>query len=344
MAGLLAKRKGTPAAKAKHAGPKHAGSNRSGTATKGPPTFRGDDLVPVGGFLAGKLVSHTILGGLLGLLGQSVQVSVRIQALMLLVAGAVMLIMALDLLGVQAVRGLIPTAPASWTAAVRRRAGSSSTALAPAGLGFATVLIPCGITLSMELLAITSGSPLAGASIMAVFVLGTSPLFVAFGYVIKRASKSFGSSVAKAAAAAVLIMAVITFNSGLVLSGTSLNLVALGEKVRAAGSVGSLANFSATQTTGTSTIESGIQTISLNVGPDGYAPQSIQATAGLPTEIVLTTSKTRGCTRAFVVPDLGIQKVLPETGKTQIDVGTRAKGPLAFTCSMGMYGGEINFV
>lgn len=337
LAGLLAKRKGVPAAKRK-------GSKRSVTPTKAPPTFHRDDVIPVGGFLAGKLVSHTILGGLLGLLGQSFQVSIRTQSLMLLLAGAVMLIMGLDLLGVRAVRGLIPTVPARWSALVRRRAGSTTTALAPAGLGFATVLIPCGITLSMELLAITSGSPIAGAAIMAVFVLGTSPLFAAFGYLIKRASKSFGNTVAKLAAVAVLVMAVVTFNSGLVLSGSSLNLMALGEKVRAAGTGGGPVNFASAATSGTSTIESGLQTISIDVGDYGYSPESIQATAGLPTKIVLKTAKARGCTRAFVVPDLRIQKVLPESGTTEIDLGILEKGALNFTCSMGMYGGEINFV
>jgi hypothetical protein len=36
----------------------------------------GDDLAPVGGFLTGKLVSHTLLGALLGALGGAVELSV----------------------------------------------------------------------------------------------------------------------------------------------------------------------------------------------------------------------------------------------------------------------------
>lgn len=339
LAGLLAKRKGVPAAKQR-------GSKKAAAAVKSPPAFRGEDLVPVTGFLVGKLVSHTILGGFLGILGASFQVSFRTQALMLLGAGAVMVVMALDLLGVQAVKGLVPTVPPSWSALVRRRAGSSS-ALAPTALGFATVLIPCGITLSMELLAITSGSPITGALIMGVFVLGTSPLFAAFGYLIRRASaRGFGNAVAKAAAVAVLFMALVTINSGLVLSGSPLNFRQLSDRTdsTAAGDTSSV-TFSGEPGAPAPDPSSGagVQTIAIKVGGTGYSPGSIEATAGLPTRLVLTTSGTRGCTRAFVIPELRIQKILPETGRTEIDIGSLRKGTLDFTCSMGMFGGEINF-
>ena len=47
-------------------------------------------------------------------------------------------------------------------------------ALAPALLGVATILLPCGVTLSVEALALASGSPWQGAAIMAVFVAGTA--------------------------------------------------------------------------------------------------------------------------------------------------------------------------
>src|SRR5437016_1226816 len=42
-----------------------------------------DDAVPVAGFLAGKLVSHTLLGAALGLLGDAVQVGFRARAVLL---------------------------------------------------------------------------------------------------------------------------------------------------------------------------------------------------------------------------------------------------------------------
>lgn len=41
-----------------------------------------DDVVPVGGFLAGKLVSHAIAGALLGLIGDAAQLGFRTRSVM----------------------------------------------------------------------------------------------------------------------------------------------------------------------------------------------------------------------------------------------------------------------
>ena len=58
------------------------------------------------------------------------------------------------------------------------------------------VLLPCGITLSMEVLAIASGSALSGAAIMGVFVIGTPPLFAVPGYVARRSATALGAGLA----------------------------------------------------------------------------------------------------------------------------------------------------
>jgi sulfite exporter TauE/SafE len=69
-----------------------------------------------------------------------------------------------------------------------RNPARSHAALAPALLGVATVLLPCGVTLSVEALALATGSPWRGAAIMAVFVVGTSPLFAILGYAARKAA------------------------------------------------------------------------------------------------------------------------------------------------------------
>lgn len=146
----------------------------------------GGDL-PVAGFLAGKLVSHAALGAALGVLGSALQLSFRSRAGLQILAGAVMLVLAADLLGVRAVRRFVPRPPAVWGRLVRR-SGRWGGALGPAVLGSATVLIPCGVTLSMEFLAVASGSALSGAAVMAAFVVGTTPLFAVIGYAARRST------------------------------------------------------------------------------------------------------------------------------------------------------------
>ena len=155
-------------------------SGRAGATTANPRASLADDLTPVAAFLAGKLVSHTVLGALLGALGTAVQLSVRAHTTLQLVAGALIIVFGLAQLGVPGFRRLVIQPPAAFGRLVLRSA-RAQTAFAPALLGLASVLIPCGITLSVEALALTSGSAVAGAATMAVFVLGTSPLFAVLG-------------------------------------------------------------------------------------------------------------------------------------------------------------------
>jgi sulfite exporter TauE/SafE len=146
-------------------------TSRSGADAAAPaaPAMAGllaDDLAPVGGFLAGKLVSHTLLGAALGGIGAAVQLSVGVRTMAQLAAGVLIVVFGLAQLGVPGFRTITVSPPASWARFVRGRARSRS-ALAPAALGLANVLIPCGVTLSVEALALTSGSPWPGAATVA---------------------------------------------------------------------------------------------------------------------------------------------------------------------------------
>jgi len=75
---------------------------------------------------------------------------------------------------------------------------------------------------------------------------------------------------------------------------------------------------------------------------NGYFPGTLFAPAGAPARLSVVTENTRSCALAFVIPALNYQTLLPETGTTTIDIPPQPPGTvLAFTCSMGMYTGEI---
>src|SRR2546421_77306 len=130
----------------------HAGLTTSDTAAAGvvssaqPSSWRGqlgEDLAPVGGFLVGKLLSHTVLGALLGTVGGAVQLSIGARTGLQIGAGLLIVILGLAQLGVPGFRGIVIEPLLSWMRVVRNQA-RSQVALAPALLGVATVLIPCG--------------------------------------------------------------------------------------------------------------------------------------------------------------------------------------------------------
>lgn len=346
LAGVIARRQlalnPQPVLPPQHLKGKAAKRARQKAGRKGPvyePTNWRLDLLPVSGFLAGKLVSHALLGAVLGLVGSAVQLSFRARALTQIISGVIMLVLALDLLGFRGFRRIVPQPPARFQRLVRRNAKSQALA-APAILGFATVLIPCGVTLSVTFLAIASGNPFAGAAIMAAFVLGTSPLFAVLGYAARRSASALRGHLAKAAAVAVIVVGLISVNSGLILVGSRVTLSSMVASVFKSGE----GPAEAAVLPEAEIASDGTQKLLIEARSTSYQPSLIRARSGMPTTLVLRTNGTRGCTRAFVIPSANFQRLLPETGDTTIELGTLQPGRIDYTCGMGMYRGAIEVV
>jgi sulfite exporter TauE/SafE len=289
----------------------------------------GDDLAPVTGFLAGKLAVYTLLGGLLGALGGVVQLSPAARTWLQIGAGLLIVTFGLAQLGVPGFRRIVVEPPASWTKLVRNRARSQA-ALAPALLGVATVLLPCGVTLSMEALALASGSPWQGAAIMAVFVLGTSPLFAFLGYAARKAATLWRGRLVAATGIAVIATGLYTLNGGLELAGSPLAASRILESVSGTATAADPV---------TTTVTDGHQEVVITASSDGYSPRVAAITAGIPTTLTVRSDGAAGCIRSFVMGDT--QTVLPQSGDTRIDLGTPTPGTLRYACGMGMYTGAI---
>lgn len=289
----------------------------------------GDDLAPIAGFLAGKLVAYTVLGAALGALGGAVQLSIAVRTALQIGAGLLVITFGLAQLGVPGFRNIVVEPPAPWTRLVRTRARSQS-AVAPTILGTFTVLIPCGVTLSVEALALTSGSAAAGAATMAVFILGTSPLFALLGYAARKAATMWQGRLAFATGLAVLAMGLYTLNGGLELAGSPLAASRLPQTL----GITQPATDSSTVTTA-----QGQQHVVVTVHSDGYSPRNAAVHAGLPTTLVVHSDDISGCVRGLEIA--GREILLPATGDTTVDLGVLEPGQMDYSCSMGMYTGTI---
>ncbi|MGY4646999.1 urease accessory protein UreH domain-containing protein [Mycobacterium sp. URHB0021] len=289
----------------------------------------GDDLAPVGGFLAGKLAAYTLLGALLGALGGVVQLSLSARTWLQIGAGVLVITFGLAQLGVPGFRRIVVQPPASWMRVVRKRARSQA-ALAPAALGVATVLLPCGVTLSVEALALASGSPWQGAAIMAVFIVGTSPLFAVLGYAARKAATLWRGRLVAATGIAVVAMGLFTLNGGLELAGSPLAASRIAE---------AFSGGTAAADPSATTLSNGHQEVVVTATEHGYNPRMSQIRAGIPTTLIVRSQGVAGCIRGFVIG--GNQTMLPETGDTRIDLGTPKPGTLHYACVMGMYTGTI---
>ena len=75
----------------------------------------------------------------------------------------------------------------------------------------------------------------------------------------------------------------------------------------------------------------------------GYQPRKSIAKAGIPTIIRFDTNGTFDCSSSVRIPSMNITKNLPQTGSTDIDIGSPELATLQGTCGMGMYPFEVEF-
>ena len=90
-------------------------------------------------------------------------------------------------------------------------------------------------------------------------------------------------------------------------------------------------------------IEDGKQIIEITVW-GGYSPRQTVAKADVSTIIRVKTNKTFDCSSSLIIPTLRIQKSLPQSGTTDIEIpAQKSNSSLRALCAMGMYYFEIEF-
>ena len=302
---------------------------------------RKHNIWPVAAFLTAKFIAYVILGFILGAFGSTLAISDNARIVMQLLAGAYMIVVALDLLNVHPIFRYAIIQPPRFLTRKIKDASRSRDLFAPALLGALTIFIPCGTTLAMEAFAISSGSPILGASIMGAFTLGTFPLFFGLGFLTTVLGDAFRSRFFKLAGVLVMYLGITTFNSSLVLAGSPITLQTLREAIPIYIDLsgGTYASDDANVR-----VESGVQVADITVYPTSYTPNRIQVKSGVPVRLNLTPTGGFGCTAAFRIPQLGISKTLAQNQTTPVEFTPQNPGKLTWTCSMGMYRGIIEVI
>ena len=322
----------------------------------------------------GRVVSYTLVGFLLGLIGwlvggsSGVGVPVLLQGIMKLVAGVLMIVMGINMLGIFPwLRRLNIQMPGSLS---KRIGQKKATAVRPFAVGFLNGLMPCGPLQSMQILALASANPFIGALSMLLFSLGTVPLMLGLGSIVTVLGKRFTSAVMNVGAVLVTVLGFAMLSQGGSLTGwlsseillfliiglsvigiasmipfakktyRAISVITAVVLVLSAGIVLTRSKQDTHPTDANAQIVDGVQNVNSTLLPGQYPTITVQAGIPVKWTIDAPTGSINGCNYKMIIQKYGIEHVFQED-KNVIEFTPTEAGTLTYTCWMGMIKGKI---
>jgi sulfite exporter TauE/SafE/copper chaperone CopZ len=270
---------------------------------------------------AGRVVSYTIIGGIVGAIGSVVSFSGMAKGLVAVLAGIFMIVMGLNMLNIFPwLRKFNIRMPKF----IGQKIYSGKVNKGPFIVGLLNGFMPCGPLQSMQLYALGTGSFIAGAASMFFFSLGTVPLMFGLGALSTILSKKFTNNLLKFSAILVIVLGVGMISRGMGLSGFN--------TVSASNGNVNIAK-----------VEGNIQTISIELSSNKYQPITVQK--GIPVRFIINAEQENinGCNGTVIIPELGIEKKLT-AGENVIEFLPEQTGTIPYSCWMGMIRSKINVV
>lgn len=297
------------------------------------------DYLPVVMFLLAKIISHTVLGFLLGALGSVITLSLGLRLTVQILTAIFMFATAMNLLDVHPIFRYVVFQPPKFITRLVRNTSKSKALFTPAILGLMTIFVPCGVTQAMEVLAINSGNPVYGALILFSFVLGTSPLFLLLGVATAKLSEGWNQKFTKFAAITLVLMAIYSINGVLLVIDSP---VTVNKIIRPITYFFSDERF---ESASASMIDrSGVQQIKIDILSNGYNPKYVKVKKGVPVQLTLQSNGVYSCALSFVFKEFGINAFLDSTDMQTFTFTPTKTGKFTFTCSMGMYSGVMEVI
>ncbi|MEG0306740.1 MAG: sulfite exporter TauE/SafE family protein [Clostridium sp.] len=281
----------------------------------------------------GRLVSYTILGGIIGGIGTLFSISLGTKALISIIAGLFMVIMGLNIFGFKALRTFAIKLP--WSSC--KSNNNINNNRNPLIVGILNGLMPCGPLQTMQLYALASGSIIGGATSMFFFALGTIPLMLGFGLIANLINQNNSRKLLKLSGLIVIFLGIIMTSRGLSLIG--INLMPQSNN-----------NFSSAQnnspnkevTSNKAVISNGKQVVKISATRSGYSPSVVYIQKNIPTEFIVDGENITFCNNQLIISSMNVSKDL-SSGENIIEF-TPGDKDINYSCWMGMLKGTIKVV
>ena len=281
-------------------------------------------------FNAGRIISYTAFGALIGLLGSALTLSTAAYGIVTIAVSLLMLVLGIQMLdltpGIKSLRLQMPPAFKRWNKTLVGRRSRAAAFV----LGALTFFLPCGFTQALQLYVLAKADPVAGALTMFVFSLGTLPVLMGLSFATSTNAGNFKRYFFRFAGAAVIVLSLSSIHQGLsqvwpppaATQQVALEQSKLGEVV----------------------IENGTQIATMKIVGLEYIPNRFAVIEGMPVEWRIDATKAEGCGRVIVVPKLRISRLLSASGPTVLQFTPGETGEISFNCGMRMMTPDSKFI
>ncbi len=274
---------------------------------------------------AGRVISYTVIGGVVGALGSVIGFSGSAKGFVAIAGGIFMVIIGVNMLGIFPwLRWIKIGIPKFLGNKIHHSAGNHG----PFFVGLLNGLMPCGPLQTMQFYALGTGSFFTGALSMFLFSLGTVPLMFGFGAISSFLSNKFTHRMLKVSAVLVIVLGLTMVNRGLSLSGVSI----AAPNPLTASSAGNVAK-----------IEGEVQVVATTMESGRYQPFVVQKGIPVRWTIKAKAEDLNGCNNPVTIPKYNIQKKLVP-GDNVIEFTPAEEGTITYTCWMGMISSNIKVV
>ncbi|MCL1987577.1 MAG: sulfite exporter TauE/SafE family protein [Firmicutes bacterium] len=276
---------------------------------------------------AGRVISYTIIGGIVGAIGSVFAISGTASGFVAIVAGVFMVIMGINMLNIfPALRKIVPIMPKI----IARKVNSQKANKTPFVVGLLNGFMPCGPLQTMQIYALGTGSAAVGALSMFFFSIGTVPLMFAFGAVSSLLSTKFTAKMLKVSAVLVMFLGVIMFNRGASLSGFD----PLGNVINAVYAI----NPVQANAQNLAQIRGGVQYVESTVTANHYQPITVQV--GVPVVWTIHAESLNGCNNPILINEFEMT-IDMNLGENIVEFTPMQTGVIPYTCWMGMIRSRI---
>ena len=260
----------------------------------------------------GRILSYTIIGGLVGALGSLFKVNDLLNGVIVITLSILMLFMSLNMIGILSFK------------AFRYKINNKSRN--PFIIGLLNGLMPCGPLQAMEVYALSTGNFFTGALSMFLFGLGTMPLMISFGFVYNLFKGKSKVIINKISAVLILILSLFMFNRGLL--SFDIDLFRINP------------NYSDYLS---AYIDGEYQVVEFDLSVDHF--EDIVVQKGIPVKMIINASKKNltTCNNWIMIRKYDVLERL-EVGKNEIVFTPKEEGEYPYTCRMNMLKNTIKVI